>query len=121
MVLVRNGRICPLCRCNFDEEEIEFERQQSLSLRRLTIGEWGWVGLTTYIAIVDAHALRKKDETMSASWEKFIQTTRGRTICTAIWGVVTCHLWMSLIPEKNLLRLKIIIVDKKENAKRKKK
>jgi hypothetical protein len=68
--------------------------------RRLTTGELGWIGLATYVVIVDSIAWRnqvkgEKDETMSLSFGRWLQNPKGRAVTGLAWGLVTFHLFLS--------------------------
>lgn len=66
-------------------------------MKKLTTGEWGWVGLVPYIMMVDGLAWRRKDETMSAAFGRWISSPRGRAACGVGWAVLTTHLWYNMI------------------------
>lgn len=83
---------------------------------RLTVGEWGWLGLVTFIVAVDTHAWRCKDETMSVAFGRWIQTPRGRAVCVGTWGLMTAHLFWS-VPLPYQTKMKALVVQSKYERK----
>lgn len=69
--------------------------------RRLTTGEKGWMGLVAYIIAVDSVAWanqatnRKKDETMSVAWGRWLQHPGSRVATGVAWAVISFHLFLS--------------------------
>lgn len=68
--------------------------------RRLTTGEFGWIGLAFYVVLVDSIAWRrqakqKQDETMSVAFGRWLQHPRSRIVTGACWLLVTSHLFVS--------------------------
>lgn len=79
--------------------------------RRLTTGEIGWVGLIGYIVLIDSIAWanqatnRRKDETMSVAWGRWLQHPGSRVATGAAWGVISLHLFLSMpLPGEKCLK-----------------
>lgn len=79
--------------------------------RRLTTGEKGWLGLVVYIFAVDSIAwknqvrYRKKDETMSVSWGRWLQCPRNRALTGIAWVTISLHLFLSMpLPGEKTLK-----------------
>ena len=70
-------------------------------MRKLTSGEKGWIGLVAYIIAVDSVACvnqvrdRRKDETMSVAWGRWLQHPRHRVLTGVAWATVSLHLFLS--------------------------
>jgi hypothetical protein len=69
--------------------------------RRFTTGELGWVGLVVFVVLVDSIAWanqatgRKKDETMSIAWGRWLQSPGSRVATGIAWATLSMHLFLS--------------------------
>jgi hypothetical protein len=72
-----------------------------MARRKLTTGERGWIGLVAYIVAVDSVAWvnqvrdRRKDETMSVAWGRWLQRPSSRILTGIAWATVSTHLFLS--------------------------
>ncbi len=79
--------------------------------RKLTTGEKGWIGLVGYVIAVDSIAWknqvnnRKKDETMSVAWGRWLQNPKSRMFTGVAWATITLHLFLSMpLPGEKTLK-----------------
>lgn len=83
-----------------------------MARRKLTTGEKGWIGLVVYVIGVDAIAWanqatnRRRDETMSVAWGRWLQHPASRAGVGIAWGIVSLHLFLSTpLPGEKTLKL----------------
>lgn len=82
-----------------------------MARRKLTTGEKGWLGLIAYVVTIDSIAWanqatnRRKDETMSVSWGRWLQHPKARYATGIAWGIMSLHLFLSLpLPGEKTLK-----------------
>ena len=68
--------------------------------RKLTPGEYGWLGLVAYVSIADGILLAKRKEPMTDAWRRALSHTINRWVVIMAWAFTTKHLFFGNVMPK---------------------